>query len=333
MRPDKIVSKAPGKLVVLGEYAVINGSPSMVLAINRYCHAKITSSDDAFSRMIARTTKDQEVKFGKGEISGFQVVDTVSRFFPKGKICSALIDSSQLFDSGMKVGLGSSAAALTAWAGAWAAFSDNEFLAADGVVLRKLIGMHRMIQGGSGSGIDVAASLYGGVITFQLDGLREPHVSSVQLPKGVEFAGVFTGSAANTINYLKCYREWCEEAPSKAENQQTKMADIAQVGISACKANNAEVFLRSISEYSRCLEALGNSMGTEIFTPAHRHLQITANDLGVSYKASGAGGGDMGLAFSSDSDVLEQFKKKASKNHKVLDLKIAEKGLAVEMIT
>jgi phosphomevalonate kinase len=30
-------ARAPGKVVVLGEYAVLDGAPALVLAVDRYC--------------------------------------------------------------------------------------------------------------------------------------------------------------------------------------------------------------------------------------------------------------------------------------------------------
>ena len=36
-----IVARAPGKLVALGEYAVLEGAPAIVLAVDRYCEATL----------------------------------------------------------------------------------------------------------------------------------------------------------------------------------------------------------------------------------------------------------------------------------------------------
>ena len=331
LKLPRIVSRAPGKLVVLGEYAVLNGAPAMVLAVNRYCYAEINPSKDDYCRLSVRTTEDQTVKFEQGMPSGFEIVDTVLRFLPGPRTYSAELDTVELFKDGIKLGLGSSAAVVTAWAGAWMAFSGQDLVAADRKTLRTFIGLHRAMQGGVGSGIDVAASLYGGVTHFQLDGCAEPHTSDLQLPKGVVFTGVFTGSAATTSDYLKCYKQWQIEAPGEAAIQQRVMIEIAQTGISAADTNDAHGFLEAIVEYGKALEILGPKMGAEIFTREHLDVKRTAELLGVSYKVSGAGGGDVGLAFSADVDALEEFKKRVDKDYCVLELEIDKNGLHVEI--
>ena len=39
-----LVARAPGKLVALGEYVVLDGAPAVVLAIDRYAEASIDAS-------------------------------------------------------------------------------------------------------------------------------------------------------------------------------------------------------------------------------------------------------------------------------------------------
>ncbi len=43
-----VFAEAPGKLVILGEYAVLTGAPALVLAIDRYCRAEIAPSEFEF---------------------------------------------------------------------------------------------------------------------------------------------------------------------------------------------------------------------------------------------------------------------------------------------
>ena len=61
-------------------------------------------------------------------------------------------------------------------------------------------------------------------------------------------------------------------------------------------------------------------------------MKKIADLLGISYKVSGAGGGDMGLAFSLDVGLLEEFKRQVNKDYSVLDLDIDTNGLTVEMV-
>ena len=330
MNATRVVSRAPGKLVVLGEYAVLTGAPAMVLALNRYSRAEIGPSEDARCHLLSRTSADRAVSFSKETGSGFALVDEVLRSLSGSGAWRATLDSRELFAGGMKLGLGSSASALTAWAGAWVAFSEDARLAADSRTLRTLIDLHKVTQGGVGSGVDVAASLFGGVIRYQLTEHSEPVVSTVRLPNSVGFAGIFTRSAASTPDYLACFDAWRAEAPEVAVAQMSVLAQIAEGGIGAAAADDVDGFLAAVTEYGRCLDRLGERIGVEIVTGEHRDVNRIAERFGVSYKVSGAGGGDLGLAFGADVAALEEVKRSVERDYDVIEFEIDPKGLSVE---
>ena len=48
-------ARAPGKLVALGEYAVLDGAPAVVLALDRYAEVSIEPSDDGACRLVTRS--------------------------------------------------------------------------------------------------------------------------------------------------------------------------------------------------------------------------------------------------------------------------------------
>ena len=315
---------------MLGEYAVVNGAPAMALAVDRYCRATIEPSEDGLCHLASVTNTDEAVDFSADTGSGYAVVDEILRSLPNTDAWRGVLDSGELFAAGMKLGLGSSAAALAAWAGAWAVFSGRERLRADPRTLETLIGLHRAIQSGAGSGVDVAASLFGGVIRFQLTERALPEVSTVRLPNSVGFAGIFTRSAASTPDYLARYEAWRAAKPKEAMALQAVLAGIADDGIGAAAADDAEGFLEAITEYGRRLEYLGGLIGADIVTPEHRDVMRTAERLGIAYKVSGAGGGDLGLAFGADTGALESFKRAVDIECDVFDFGIDAHGLSVE---
>lgn len=329
----RVVSRAPGKLVVLGEYAVLNGAPAMVLAVDRHCRAEIGPSEDDRCHLVSRADADRLTSFPGGGASGFGVVDEVLSALPAAGVWRGLLDSREFFANGVKLGLGSSAAALTAWAAAWAAFTGRGPLQADSATLQTLIGLHRATQGGAGSGIDVAASLFGGVVRFQLDGGALARAGTVRLPNSVGFAGVFTRSAASTPGYLARYEAWRAEAPGEADALHGVLAGIAEGGIGAALADDADAFLMAVAEYGHELARLGERIGAQIVTPAHRGVLVIAERLGVAYKVSGAGGGDLGLAFSADDEALRTFEQAVEKETEcdVIELEIDPGGLSVEI--
>ena len=78
------------------------------------------------------------------------------------------------------------------------------------------------------------------------------------------------------------------------------------------------------------MDSLGSRIGAEIVTREHRDVSRIAEDCGVAYKVSGAGGGDLGLAFGGDSSALERFKKIAGEDFDVMEFAIDTMGLRVE---
>ena len=119
------VARAPGKVVALGEYAVLDGAPAVVLALDRYVEAAIGPSADGACRLTTRAAEVVERQFAPGEASGAPLIDLVAAAVEPPLAWVATIDSQALFSGSSKLGLGSSAAVLCAWAGAFGAFARS----------------------------------------------------------------------------------------------------------------------------------------------------------------------------------------------------------------
>lgn len=330
MGPGRAVSaRAPGKLVLLGEYAVLSGATALVMAVARHSRARIEAASGSACRLETAFPRTETRAFAPAAVSGVALVDTYisqTGYAPRWPVWSGRLDSSALYEDGVKLGLGSSAAALVAWAGAWSAAAGRE---PPGLVA--LVAAHRAFQGGAGSGLDVAAAHAGGVIEFTLDGDSVPLIGSVQLPNSVGFAGIFAGHAASTPGLVTRYEAWVAEEPRAAAAMLRKLGRMAERGCRAAGENDGEAFVQAIDDYGRGLGALGAAMGASIVTAEHREIAQTASRVGISYKVSGAGGGDLGLAFATDPEKLSAFAVLVEHaGYRVLPLKIARQGLAVE---
>jgi phosphomevalonate kinase len=327
-----IVARAPGKLVALGEYAVLDGAPALVVAVDRYVEAAISASDDTACRLETRVPEPKEYSFRPGEPSGAALVDLLIR--PGLALLPAWqgrLDSSALFADGRKLGLGSSAAALCAWAGAWAAYCRRFGAEGPRLELEALIAVHRTFQGGGGSGLDVAASLSGGAIEYRIEAAGRAKVGSVRLPNSVGFAGIFAGKSASTPALIAHYRAWRAEHPQRAAAVLGALSSVAEAGCAAAREGDAGAFVEAIGEYGRGLQNLGIAIGADIVTAEHRQIGEDARRHGVAYKVSGAGGGDLGFACAADREALDRFKRAVSgRGFRVVGLNLAERGLDVD---
>ena len=327
----RIRASAPGKLVALGEYAVLEGAPALVLAIDRRVVASVERSEDHDCHLRTVAPDEVERRFSPGHESGVSLVDLVTSVSGRAPAWRGALDSGALYGGATKLGLGSSAAALCAWAGAWAAYARRAGLSFLQPSLEALVRLHRDWQGGRGSGLDVAGSVLGGAVEFRLEASGMPRVGSVRLPNSVGFAGIFAGRSASTPELISHYRAWRAAHPAEAAAFDRRLGAIAEAGCAAARGNAAGALVEAIADYGRGLQDLGVAIGADIVTAEHREIGEHARRLGVAYKVSGAGGGDLGLACALDAAALEAFKTSVSdRGFRVIDIVLAERGLSVD---
>lgn len=323
-------ASAPGKLVLLGEYAVLDGAPALVQACPPRCEAVIGPLQSARCELTSRMQATEVHEFDRGAATGSALADAVLAEWGSRlpwPVWGASIDSSGFFRGNEKLGLGSSAAALVAFAGACHAAGSG----AGTPDLQALIRCHRQFQGGSGSGIDVAAALAGGTVRFALppDGLARS--DSVRLPEGVGFACVFAGGSASTPGLVGKYRQWAASGTVRTAALRQRMFDVANRGCVAAHERNGAALVAAIDEYGRCLAQLGHEIGADLVTGAHARIGRLAGKFGLAYKVSGAGGGDVGIACGLDSAALGAFSAQAIRDGwQTIPLSSDEQGLRIE---
>jgi phosphomevalonate kinase len=325
-----VTASAPGKLVLLGEYVVLDGATALVMACDRRCRARFAPAQGERCRLVSRMPDARAIEFPAGSPSGSPLVDAVLDDPELGAdpgAWAAEIDSSAFFAGALKLGLGSSAAALVAFAGAVRAAAGRPGRPG----LEALIRCHRAFQGGAGSGIDVAAALTGGVVRFSLDRDRNAQIGSVRLPKSVGFAGIFAGGSASTPDLVGRYRRWVDSGSARAARLRQQMFDAASRGCAAVMEDDGAAFVAAIGEYGGCLAQLGPEIGADLVTGAHRRIGDLAGEFELAYKVSGAGGGDVGIACGLDFDALRAFSAEAARRGiHVVPLTVDFEGLRVE---
>jgi phosphomevalonate kinase len=260
-------ARAPGKVVISGAYAVLHGAPALVTAVDRYVTADSAEAADFVT---------PEVRAGMGAP------------FPA-------FDASDLRDAGRKLGLGSSAAILVACLVAGAYPNLGEEAAARHELFHRALTAHRKAQGG-GSGIDVAASVFGGTLEYQLTPLEPQPVRVVarSLPT-LCFQLWACDRAASTSEFLA--RVAALEAENGARHAAI-MQPLITAAVSArdaCVAHDPSRFLSALSRQATGLAELGSAAGIPIFVPELLELAEAARSEGAVVLPAGAGGGDIAL--------------------------------------
>jgi len=326
-----LIASAPGKLILLGEYSVLFGGPAVVVAVNRRATVQLSSSrNERFTirspGLIAEPARfslgadgtihwsadDQSVAKKFVLVERFIETLTASDLVETASITpfEAVLDTRAFYresqSAPIKLGIGSSAALTAAFGSAVASWAGrNDLLESPLTWLGHLLRFHREFQGGRGSGIDLAASLLGGIVEYRLD--DESNIETaihVDLPEDLHMLFVWTGRSADTGDFLKRLSGEMSLDGGISERALHRIGDVAETGVDALREGRTGSFLEAVDQFCEAMDALGEVSGLPIMSDEHRHLLRLANEQGVHYKPSGAGGGDMGVAFAADPTEL-----------------------------
>ena len=230
------------------------------------------------------------------------------------------IDSSALRAGGHKLGLGSSAAVAVALTAALARAAGLEL--DRGAVFELANAAHRAAQGGSGSGGDVAASTYGGLLRYERDTAPVP----LAWPAGLAMLVVVTGTGSSTTDLVGRVAEYAARDHAGYRADMDRLIALAECAPAALRS--AELFLELASDYFDALRRLDAHAHAGIVTDRHRALRELAAQHSAVFKTSGAGGGDVGLAFSrSGAPALELAAALAAAGADVVPLGFGAAGL------
>jgi phosphomevalonate kinase len=319
---------APGKVVLWGEYAVLAGAPALVMAVDRYAQCTLSGGTETW-QCSALGHQAPTVNVSRDQLLGstppasgsvHRLLWQVLQYLPSEELPAgghATFDTSGLHQNGAKLGLGSSAALCVAVHAAVCRLLQQPVRYAD--VLR----VHEALQGSGGSGIDVAAAWHGGTLRYQrpVSAADASEASPWALPAELRTVFVWSGSVARTTDHLARLQCWRDNG--------TEEELVSLAALSAALFSSADI-IAALENYVTALMALDAAAGLEIFSAPHQRLAALAQDAGVVYKPCGAGGGDIGAAFTMDVHAAERFVHSAAdEGFLPLKLETASHGLEV----
>jgi len=277
---------APGKLFVIGEYAVLHGGRALVAAVNAgiCCRAEPASAWRLCAPDLGVDAAVDEITAGApGSLLASAIVAARDEL-GVARPMSFHVSGSQPVSRG-KHGLGGSAASVVAILGAAAAANGVEIEAPQERVRLFSVGfaVHRSHQRGRGSGADVAASVYGGWVDYALaeGGSR---IAPARLPRALQIAAAWSGTASDTLRAI-------EQFETKAALG--RLRAVLDRFWRAVEVGDEPAMLREIDAYGTALEELaGAGAGARRIAA----LVGAARDLGFAAKGSGAVGGDCAIA-------------------------------------
>jgi phosphomevalonate kinase len=332
-RQETVVRRAPGKLFVAGEYAVVEpGNPALLVAVDRHVTATVSpaatgvviSSDLVAGPVRMRwedgtlaghdATDEQRARDGLAHVVA--AVEVVGALLAERGLPAPAVDvsiDSRLHDNGTKLGLGSSGAVTVATIAAVTAHCGLR-LSRDArfrLAVLATAGLDARASGG-----DLAAGTWGGWIAYRSpdraavldlartrgvgEALRVPwpgfRVRRLPPPRGLDLEVGWTGTPASTASLVSALdrRPWWGTASHRRFTRTT--TDCVRSATLALERGDDTELLSQIRRARRALARLDDEAHLGIFTPGLTALCDAAEAVGGAAKPSGAGGGDCGIA-------------------------------------
>ena len=348
-----IEAVAPGKMILVGEYAVLHGAPALVCAVNREARVTLEPNGETGIRVdapdVGLDNSAMELRGGVAQTNDGQelpkslkVVSAVAEHFATQLEPRLLesglrisIDTSGFVQeqNGFKLGLGSSAAVTVALTRAMQAYVNSKDEETQALPLfQRAHKIHQKMQGGIGSGLDIAASVFGGLVAFD-----EVEPGNSVVPRKLErlhwpaMAPVFVGNSASTTDLVSKVNTYRKGAPEHFASLIGEMATVSKSVIAASQCDDLAGVRAGCSSYCGLMDRLGQVSGADIISEAHRSVRDLSIGNGFDYKPSGAGGGDLGLVLSKQQSTLNDLRPELEKlGASWTELGISSSGVRLE---
>lgn len=364
---EMVTCSAPGKLVWLGGYAVVyRPNVSFLTGFDKRVYAsakenyKIVLRSPQFGFEASGILENGKLVLNAASEKLKYVITTAEgclNYFAWKGIAVKNFELETKSDSvygveGSKAGLGSSAAVCVAVAASLFELHGLSVEANKEQIHKLSQWAHSTVAGKVGSGIDVAASVYGAssYVRYSPEILKNPfpqvvemkwdcEMHSVSLPAQFNVAVAALGDSVSTSEMVKKVGAWKETDRAGFDELMSQYNACNVVAIELLKKLSSDFSEKNLADFKKMFnysqflkKQLGVKSGAPIESDDYTKLREESVENGAFVCClPGAGGGDSIAAFCLSLDEkkkLEAFW--ASKGYAVLDLSVSSEGVRVE---
>lgn len=273
---------APGSIMLMGEHAVLRNKLALAAAVNKRIKAVLIPENHHEIHIYSNLGEYHAHKEKIIDHPSFRFLIAILRFY-QDKIPSGFslkIDSEFL----STVGLGSSAAVVVAMIGCLEQWLENKMPHFS--IFSKAKSIIQAVQG-CGSGADVAASVFGGIVSYQM------HPLSIKKSMNIfNMALIYTGYKTATPQVIEIVNKKVATNPEKYADIFNQMNQCSEAAWNAIEEKNYLQLAQIMEEHQLLQEALGvcDKKTQELRTILKNMPEVLAS------KISGSGLGDCVLA-------------------------------------
>lgn len=289
-----ITASAPGSVMITGEHAVVYGHPAIVCAIEQRVTVRLKTLDVPELQITSEIAPPAQIALQDLPVEGpYRFVSQAVALYRDHLSAGIALEITSQIDP--TLGLGSSAAVTIATLGALKQLTNGTV-----DLHAQALGIVRTIQG-RGSGADLAASLHGGMIAYQLPAEMtsgvpgaDQHATCRPLPSPPQLSLRYAGYKTPTAEVLATIAAQMRGNEARFDRLYARMGRCAQATTDAALARDWDSFSELLQDYQVLMQDLGVSDPTldqiiteAMVTPGVRAAKISGSGLGDCVVALG----------------------------------------------